>query len=188
MSKFFRPVLFILSLMFLLMPLSPFFISAKEQGGDEIFKARVVKILDQKTVVSDDGFKTLQQNLELEGLSDKWKNKQIIFQGIQDYQVVKSNQYKVGDEVLVAYSPGPQGQADYYIVDYVRHKSLYQMALIFVFLVIIIGAWKGLRALIALSLSFLVIMKIIVPKILSGANPLLISIVGSILILLLVIY
>ena len=183
MNKFFKPVLLFSVLLFLLAP-----VLILAQNSDEIFKAEVIEILQEREITGEDNLKIFQQNIKLRGLEDEWQNKEIIFQGIDDYQVVKDNRYEVGDKVLVAFSPGPEGEENYYITDYIRHPSLYWFALIFVLLVALIGRWKGLRALIGLLASFFVIMKIIVPQILAGTNPLLISIFGSILILLLVIY
>ncbi|MFH1456683.1 MAG: YibE/F family protein [Patescibacteria group bacterium] len=183
MNKFFKLALLFFGLLSLL---TPVFVLA--QSGDEIFKAEVIKILEEKELTEEDGSKSIQQNIKLKGLENDWENKEIIFQGINDYQVIKNNIYKVGDKVLVASSPGPNGEENYYITDYIRHPSLYWLSLIFIVLVFLIGRWKGLRALIGLLASFFVIMKIIVPKILTGTNPLLISIFGSILILFLVIY
>jgi len=164
----------------------PVFVLA--QNSDEIFKAEVVEILQEKEFIGKNNLKTHQQNIKLKGLEEEWHDKEIIFQGINDYQVMKSNNYKVGDKVLVAFSPGPEGEEIYYITDYIRHPSLYWLVLIFVLLVALIGKWKGLRALIGLLASFFIIMKIIIPKILTGSNPLAISIFGSILILLIVVY
>jgi uncharacterized membrane protein len=183
MNKFFKPVLLFLVLSFFL---APVFVLA--QSDDDVFKAEVVEILQEKELINDDGSNSIQQNIKLKGLENLWQDKEIIFQGIDDFQVLKSNIYKVGDKVLVAFSPGPDGKEIYYITDYVRHTTLYWLALIFVLLVALIGKWKGLRALVGLVASFFVIMKIIVPQILAGTSPLLISIFGSILILLIVVY
>ncbi|MFH1890047.1 MAG: YibE/F family protein [Candidatus Kuenenbacteria bacterium] len=183
MNNFFKPLLLSLLVLFLL---TPVFVLA--QNSDEIFKAEVIEILQEKEITSEDGLKLIQQNILLKGLEDKWQDKEIIFQGIDDYQVMKNNIYKVNDKVLVAFSPGPENEENYYITDYIRYQSLYWLAFVFVILVVLIGKWKGIRAVIGVLASFFVIMKIIVPKILTGTNPLLISIFGSILILLLVVY
>lgn len=158
------------------------------QNSEEVFKAEVIEILEEQEATDESGLTTFQQNIKLKGLADEWQDKEVVFQGIADYQVIKNNRYKVGDKVLVAFSPGPNGEENYYITDYVRHSSLYWLAVIFVLLVVLIGRWKGLRAVIGLLASFWVIMKIIVPKILVGSNPMVITIFGSILILLIVIY
>jgi len=183
MNNFFKLTSLFFGLLFLL---TPVFVLA--QNSDDVFKAEVIEILQEKEWIGEDGFESIQQNIKLKGLEEEWQNKEIIFQGIEDYQVMKNNRYKVGDKVLVAFNPGPDGEENYYITDYIRHPSLYWLALIFVLLVALIGKWKGLRALVGLLASFFVIMKIIAPQILAGNNPLAISIFGSVLILLLVVY
>lgn len=170
----------------LLLILTPFFVLA--QSTDQTFQAQVTEILDQKQFISETGLETTQQNLKLIGLEGEWQNKEIIFYGITDYELLKGNVYSIGDKVMVAAILGLDGQETYYITDYVRYPNLYWLAGIFVLLVVLISRWKGIRALIGLLASFLIIMKFIVPKILVGNNPLLISIFGSILILLIVIY
>ncbi len=176
-------ILFFLLLLFLL---TPVFVLA--QNSEDVFKAEVVEILQEKEIIGEDGLKIFQQNIKLRGLEDEWQNKEVIFQGIDDFQVIKNNKYEVGDKVMMVFSQGGKGEGFYYITDYIRHTSLYWLALFFIILVALVGKWKGLRALVGLVASFFVIMKIIVPQILAGASPLLVSIFGSILILLLVVY
>lgn len=74
----------------------------------EMFKARVVEILEQKNVMREDGSISIQQKIKLEGLEGNWKNKEIIFDGTE-FDVLSASEYKVGDEVLVDYSPGQGG-------------------------------------------------------------------------------
>ena len=153
MVKFLKPTLLILLLAFVLMP---FFVFA--QSNDEVFKAEVEKILEEKETYRDDGSKFIQQNIKLRGLEKEWQDKEIIFFGIDDFEVLNNVKYQVGDKVLVIQSLGPESESNYYIVDYIRHHYLYWLASIFALLVIIIGKWKGLRALIGLVVSFFVIM------------------------------
>lgn len=179
-----------LKIFFCLIFLFDFFLVnfASAQKKDEIFEAEVIAILEQREVVDENGQNVLQQNIKLNGLSGSYQGKEIIFRGIDDYLVTKNNAYVVGDRVLVAFSPGPSGEEIYYITDYARYRQLYWLTLFFFLLVILIGRWKGLRALIGLFASFFVIMKFIVPKILAGSDPLAVSLLGSFIILLLAVY
>ncbi len=85
-------------------------------------------------------------------------------------------------------SPDANGNDVFYVIGFVRQRALYWLAFLFAIVVILIGRLKGLKALIVLMLTFLIILKFIIPKILNGSNPLLISIVGSLFILILAIY
>jgi uncharacterized membrane protein len=102
--------------------------------------------------------------------------------------VVKSNKYKSGDKVLVAATPDDQGNTHYYITDFVRSSALYWLAGLFVLAILAVGRGKGLRSLVSLALTFAVIVGFIIPQILSGSNPVLITVIGSAVILLMIIY
>ncbi|MCX6799896.1 MAG: YibE/F family protein, partial [Candidatus Falkowbacteria bacterium] len=110
------------------------------------------------------------------------------FYGIGDIDVVKKNLYKVGDTVLVSAAYNDTGMASYYITDYVRTKSLKILFFLFVAILLIVGRWKGFRSMLALSISFFVILKFIVPKIIAGSNPILITLIGSLIIFIASIY
>ncbi|USN53108.1 MAG: YibE/F family protein [Candidatus Nomurabacteria bacterium] len=177
----------------------PFAIQAQDQADaipdqvinvaeDELFQAKVIQILDAREVDSPDGETYQQQNLLLEGTKGEWKGKQVTIEGISDIQIVNSLIFKKGDQVIVAASPSPDGEVRYYLVDAVRSPSLTWLTILFVIIVLIIGKWKGLRALIVLGLSAAVILWYIVPQILKGADPLVISVVGGAVIMALAIF
>ncbi|MDZ7798968.1 MAG: YibE/F family protein [Patescibacteria group bacterium] len=155
---------------------------------DEVFKARVIEIIEEQVKEDEHGHQYRQQNIKLKGLEDEWQDKEIIFYGISDIQVLSKKEYQIGDKVLVTKTTDSEGDDKFYITDYVRQGSLYWLAALFALVIIVIGRLKGLRALIALVISFLVIMKFIIPQILNGVSPILISIIGAIMILFCIIY
>jgi uncharacterized membrane protein len=94
--------------------------------------------------------------------------------------------YQLGDTVWVTQT----GQLDlapasqpYVITDFVRGEPLLVLSLLFAGLVIAIGKWRGLLSLLALVLSFGVLVKVTLPLILLGWNPILVSILTAGLIL-----
>lgn len=154
---------------------------------NEVFQARVIEVLEEKEI-KDNGQLIKQQNLKLKGLSGSFKNKEIYFYGIDDFQVGMLPEYRVGDKVLVSHNLDLENQNIFYIIDYVRNSNIYFLAFIFLLCMIVIGRWKGLRAIIALIISFIIILKLILPAILNGYNPVLIGLVGGFLILFFIIY
>ncbi len=154
---------------------------------EEIFKARVVEVIENNSILRDDGSISIQQKLKLIGLEDGWRNKEVFFNGTE-YDVSSASEYKVGDKVLVHYSVEPSGGESFYVIGFSRTSSIYWLVLLFILTVVIIGRFKGARALVVLLLTFLVILKFIIPKILSGADPLFITIVGSLFILVFGVY
>ena len=174
-------ILLILSIIFF--PLTG---NAQPQN-DEIFKATVLEIMEEK-LISDDFRDTLTlQKLKLKALEGSWENQEIEFDGTL-YEAVGANQYEIGDKVLVTATINSEGEKIFYVTDYIRNQSLYWLAIIFAIVVIAIGRLKGVRALIVLCITFFIILKFILPQILNGHSPLLISIIGSLFILIIAIY
>jgi len=181
----------LLILIFLFLPLISF-ASNTNTGSkiktDIIFKAVVSKIIDQKKIINDNGKEIIQQNIKLTGLENERKGKEYFFTGIDDFQVLKNAVYKPGDKVLLLESFDAKNKAQYYIVDYVRTGAIYFLLGIFILVLVLVGGIKGTRSLLSLVLTFFVIVKYIIPKILVGANPLVVTLLGSFLILFIIIY
>lgn len=179
----------IISIFLLSLLVGPLLAQAQESSApDKIIQARVVEILRQQDVTSEDGSRTIQQDIRLEGLEDEFLGKTLNYFGVGDVDVVKKNIYKIGDVVLVLASIDDRGQYNYFVTDYVRTKSLLYLFVIFVVILLAVSGLKGLRALLSLSFSFLVIMKYIVPQILDGSDPVVVTIIGSFVILFAIIY
>lgn len=181
-----KNALFII-ILFLFLPIIAF---AQDEAikNDSFFKAKVIDIIEQRINILPDGSEAIQQNLLLKGLEGEYKNKEINFNGIGNFDVIGKSIYKIGDKVMVVESFGAEGGSEYYITDYVRTQSLGWLIAVFVVSLFIVGRWKGLRSILALALTFFVIIKYIIPQILSGANPVFVTVAGSFVILLIIIY
>ena len=151
-------------------------------------EAQVLKVLDQKETLRENGSKAIQQNLELGILSGPLKGQTETYTGISGIDVVSSNVYKINDKVLVSYNRDETGQYVFYVTDYVRTDSLLWLSIFFVLVVLLIGGKKGIMALGSLVISFFVIIKILVPLVFAGYDPLLVGIGISFLILFALIY
>ncbi|MFA5358404.1 MAG: YibE/F family protein [Patescibacteria group bacterium] len=186
----FKKIILLLSILFLL---APIFVSAQTENNaedlvDRVFKAEVIKILEEKTLEREDGSSALQQNLLLRGLEKEWRGKEFEHQGISKIDVASANTYKVGDKVLVSEVKTVDGATNYYITDLVRSGYLYWLAFIFCAVIIFISKKKGIKSLISLVVSFIIIIKFIVPQIVNGASPLLVGVFGALIILAIIIY
>lgn len=155
---------------------------------DKIFKAAVVEVLREQKITASDGGQTTQQNLKLKGLEGDFNEQVVEYHGIGNIELVKKHVYKAGDKVLVMASLDDQGNYTFYVTDYDRSTSLVVLAIIFLVCILGVGGWKGFRSVLSLVLSFLVIMKYIVPQIIDGADPIIVTLIGSCLILVAVIY
>jgi uncharacterized membrane protein len=96
--------------------------------------------------------------------------------------------FRAGQRVRLAVSEQP-GQPPYYnIQDLERGRPLLVLAALFVGAVVAFGRWQGVRSLIGLGLSFLVIVSFVVPAILHGHSPVLVAVTGAMAIMLVSLY
>ncbi len=154
---------------------------------EEVFKAKVLEVLEEKQLTREDGSESVLQKLQLEGLEGNWKKKEIIFNGIEKGADTKSL-YQKGDRVLVSYSKDFEDNESFYVTDYIRSGKLYFLVIVFLAAILFIGRWQGFRAILGLIFSFFIIIKFIVPKILDGGDPLSTSLIYSFLIVLVATY
>jgi uncharacterized membrane protein len=97
--------------------------------------------------------------------------------------------FAVGDRVVLAYLGGnPVQSQSYQLVDFQRSTPLVLLAALFALAVLILGRFQGLKALIALGLSFGVLALFVLPAIIAGENPLLVAVAGAGVIMFLVLY
>ncbi|MFH1047481.1 MAG: YibE/F family protein [Patescibacteria group bacterium] len=157
------------------------------ETDEQMFRAMVIEVLDEQFEQRENGSQSVRQKLKLEGLEGDWLGQEIIHDGL-NLDVLSATRYKPGDKVIVLANVDAAGQKSYYVIEFIRSGALFWLALLFALAVIAIGRLKGLRAIVVLGITFVVILRFIIPLILSGHNPLLIGIIGSALILLAAIY
>ncbi|MGR6971511.1 YibE/F family protein [Streptomyces cynarae] len=100
----------------------------------------------------------------------------------------QSRQLHQGEKVVVAYEPSAPRDLQYSVADVNRKVPMALLAGIFAIAVVVVGRMRGVMALIALAVSFLVLSLFILPAILQGSNPLLVAVVGSSAIMLIALY
>jgi uncharacterized membrane protein len=97
--------------------------------------------------------------------------------------------FAVGDAVVLSWSgDDPDDPGSYQIVDFQRGGALEWLAGLFALAVLALGRWRGLAALAALALSFVVLLAFVLPAILAGHDPLWVAVVGACLIMFAVLY
>ena len=150
---------------------------------DETLEGRVAEILEEKQITPM-GVKESQlyQKLKILITKGSLKDKEVV---IENGNLPMSNlqKYRVGDELVIAFSKDFEGNDNFFITDYVRRSSLAWLFIIFVVLAVAIGRWQGMTSLIGMGISFLVIFKFILPKISTGSDPVQIAILGSLAII-----
>lgn len=95
--------------------------------------------------------------------------------------------YSVGDKVIISQVQNGDSQ-EFYITDFVRKLPLTVLFFIFATIAILIGGIKGVRSLLGLLFSYIIILNFILKYIFEGYSPILISIIGALFIMLVTFY
>ncbi len=96
--------------------------------------------------------------------------------------------FEVGDEVNLALVQVGEDTFEYYVNDFQRIPTLRLLLGIFIAAVLLISRWHGLRALIGLGASLLIVVQFIVPAILAGSSPPLVALVGAMAVMIVTLY
>jgi uncharacterized membrane protein len=142
-------------------------------------KAEVLSILEQGVIQIDNTSQTYQiANLRI--LEGPFAGQEFLIDYGKRY--ILSNKYLLSekDQILVSLTQMPDGTINVFFMDFVRSTPLLALGIVFIVICVLVSGWKGVRSLLGIGLSMLVIIYFIVPKILEGYNPILISLLGSI--------
>ncbi len=150
--------------------------------GSQTVLARVTKIVDEGQIELN-GKSQLYQVMRVEVLDGDYKG--IPFDVDYGKRTLRSDSFRFvpGDEIYVMVDKTPNNVLQAYYVDYVRSKPLAVLLIAFVLSILIMGRWKGLRSLIALAISMFMIVGYVIPHILSGEDPVTVSLIGSVILL-----
>lgn len=100
----------------------------------------------------------------------------------------QSRQLHQDEKVIVAYEPSAPKDLQYSVTDANRKLPLTLLAGLFAVVVVVVGRMRGVMALVALAISFMILNFFILPAILQGSNPLIVAVVGSSAIMLIALY
>jgi uncharacterized membrane protein len=94
-------------------------------------------------------------------------------------RVARNVPFGVNQELAGRLPLDDPSQQPFAFIDFERSRSMLTLALGFAALVILLGRWHGLRALIGLAISLFVVIEFLAPAMLEGHAPLLVALVGS---------
>ena len=155
--------------------------------GSETVPARIVQIVDQGTV-NLGGTVQPYQVLNVQVLQGTYKGQNVQVNYGKDQIQPEGITYRVGDQILVVAGQKPDGSLVASYADAVRSGPILLMLALLVLALLAVARWKGLRSLIALAFSFVVVAFYIIPHILQGEDPVRVSILGSMILLVVTLY
>lgn len=156
----------------------------KGEEEQEAVRASVVRILQAQEVNAQNTGQEEEtawetQFLDVKIKEGKHKDETIRAQNIVDPRLAHAISVEKGDSVLVYINEDNRANAlDASIIGHSREMYLYILIGTFALLLLLVGALKGLKAIVTLTITIAIIIKILLPLILMGYNPLWVSIIS----------
>lgn len=137
---------------------------------------RVVAILEQREVATGRG------PLVHERFTVDIPGQQVVIERDREKAGIGGISVEAGDPVLVARLNNPDGPV-YYVADRSRSAQLVILTFAFVAMVLVTSGLLGASSLVGLAASLVVIMRFVVPGILTGHDPVRIAVAGALVIM-----
>jgi len=140
--------------------------------------ARVVEVLEEGVTTVGPVTQPYQRLLvELTSGPEKGQRVEVSV-GVRDLNTA-GQRFAPGDRLFLTVSTGPDGSRAYTILDRDRSTPLAVLAVLFAGAIVALGRWKGVRALLSLAFTFVILVWVLVPLILRGYPPVPVAIVVS---------
>jgi uncharacterized membrane protein len=154
--------------------------SANSQStlGSGTYQARVVAISDEGQIKLGD-HEQLYQTMLVQVLEGEYKGQEYTITYGKTQIRSDNNRFNIGDRVYVMIGAGVDGTLRASYTDYDRTTILLILFIAFVLAVLVMGRRKGLGALLSLAFSMFIILCYIIPHILTGEDPVKVSLIGS---------
>lgn len=146
-----------------------------EEG--EAVKGVVIEVLEENEIEIA-GSKQFYQKLEITLTNSSLKGKTIAVEN-GNFASTNIRVYKTGDKLLLTYAKDADGNDLFFISDYQRGGRLLALFIFFAVVAILVASKNGAFSLISMAVSFLILLKFILPQILAGRDPVLIVIIAS---------
>jgi len=175
----FAAITTLLLLLFFSFPGTAAALTTSEDSAALTARAKIINMLPEK--IEDNsfglGFKLRRQFAEAIVLNGDYKGQQIVIENTIDEQMAYNLQISKGDEVFVTFELGEAGEITAaYVYEIVRQKYVAWMVAIFISLLALIGGIKGLKSILALLLTGFAVVKVLLPLVLRGYNPILVAV------------
>lgn len=154
------------------------------QVPDAFFRARVLEVVDE---VDDDPYLPLSerfsQAVQLRLLNGSQRGQTVRVRHVPGTTPDGEQKLRVGETVIAGRTTLADGGGSvYYVVDRYRIWPLVGLAVVFFALVVFFGGRRGLRSLLGLAFTVLVVGWWLIPRIVAGAEPMMTSLIGALVI------
>ncbi len=153
---------------------------ANEETEIEYHRGKIIEILET-------------QDTEIQGLERTQVYKKVRVELSETGEIVETEisgfkneikgLYEEGSNIILSSYASPEHETSYSIVSFDRQGSLLLLFLIFALVALLICHKRTIGALLGLTFSFFIIFTFLIPRILEGGNPVILSIISAILII-----
>lgn len=150
-------------------------------------KAKVLEVGETKTV-ENGSMKDTVQEVKVEILEGDYDTQEFTTNYILSYDMegkILAYELKKGDKVWVQLTKNPDGKVSVEIENVVRQNYIYLMAIIFLLSILLVGGKRGIKAIIGLTITIIAVYLIMVKGIMAGHNPIWMSVLTSLIIIVL---
>ena len=174
----------IFSILLLLFPISSLSYDGDEFSlSEEYAKGKVIEVYEEKLDQQiSEGIMENYQKILVEITSGDYKGERVVIEN----SFINSPGYEIyvqeGDRVLLSVLYDSSGFQKAYVVDFVRDIYIYILIALFLLLMLGIGRSRGLKGIISLGVTFIVIYKVMIPLIFAGKSPVLVTVISSVII------
>ena len=153
---------------------------------EDFYLGRVIEIVSEEFQETPDS-RILNQVLKVEILTGNEKGNQITVENAGILTVNSALAVKQGQKVVI-YRTEVNSEPVYYVADTYRLPGLAWVVALFLILAVALTRLKGLRSILGLAVTIGVISFFVVPQIVKGSNPMLITLISALVISVVSIY
>ncbi len=147
-----------------------------EQYEELVLRGRVTAVQD---IAPTADYITLEQSVEVKVTSGEYRGQVFTIENVLMGHPYFDVYLEQGQDILLLAEMEEGNIQAIYFQEVVRDKYIYYLIAIFIVLLLLIGGLKGLKTLVALAFTGIIIIMVMLPLILKGYNPILVSVVSA---------
>jgi len=156
-------------------------VSQDEEFTSYVQRAKVLEV-NEFVLPEEDTYAEAIQEVKLEIKSGKYAGQVFETDNVLSGHPAFDIPVKPGDGVLVQIDEYVVGDVDVFVTDYQRDGYLKWLVILFIAVLVIVGQMKGIKTVITIGVTLLMVWKVILPSILAGMNPIPVTVFSCIVI------
>lgn len=146
---------------------------------DTFYRGRVIEVIEDGTR-SLDGYAQPYQVLRIRLEHGPLANQDVTVEHGERFSIQETQKVRRGERVLIGETTRVDGSTFLYVADRMRTRPLLTLASLFLVLIVAVAGLSGLRSLLGLAFTVLVLGWFLLPRIVGGADPLITSFTAAV--------